>query len=326
MSSSSSSSSSSSGSSALFVGIDVSKDWLDVAFSDARPSLRVPNAPAGHATLVATLVPAAPELVLFEATGGYHRAVVGALAGGGLPVVVVNPRQVRDFAKTAGVLAKTDAIDAAILARFAQTMRPAVRPLPDPERQSLSDLVARRHQLVVMRDAEANRLAQAADPRVKKSVREVHAALVKQIRRLDQELDDRIKGSPIWQHQTDLLTSLKGVGAQTARTLIAELPERGTLSRQKIAALVGLAPINHDSGAFRGTRHLRGGRTPVRCALDMAALSAIRHNPTVRAFYQRLLAKGKAKKLALLAAAHKLLTILNAILRSDTPWKLADAS
>jgi transposase len=305
----------------VFVGIDVPKEWLDVAFSDGRAALRVPNAGPGHAELARVLAVAAPHTVLLDATGGYHRALVGVLGSRGLPVVVVNPRQVRDFARAMGRLAKTDRIDAMVLARFAEAVRPEHRPLVDADRQALGDLVARRQQLVGMRDAEANRLAQAHDARVKKSVREVHRTLEKQVALLDAEIDDRIKGSPIWRHQADLHTSLKGVGDQTARPLIAELPELGTLSRQKIAALVGLAPMNHDSGAFRGQRHIRGGRTPVRCALPMAALSAVRYNATVHAFYQRLPAAGKPKKLALLAAAHKLPAILNAILRTNTPRK-----
>jgi transposase len=310
----------------LFVGIDVSKDSLDIAFSDGRAPAAVTNDAAGHAQLVAMLTAIHPETVLLEATGGYHRHAVAAMAAAQLQVVIVNPRQTRDFAKATGRLAKTDRIDAAVLARFAQAVRPEVRPLPDPDRQALSELVARRQQLVVMRDAERNRQTQADDPRVTRSIREVLSTLAAQIGQIDDEIDERIKGSPIWRHKTDLLKSVKGVGDQTARTLIAELPELGALSRQAIAALVGLAPINHDSGAFRGQRHIRGGRTSVRCALYMAALSAIRYNAPVRAFYERMVKAGKRKKVALLAAAHKLLTILNAILRTNTPWKLADAS
>lgn len=307
-------------------GIDVSKDVLDVAFSDARPGVRAPNTPDGHAELVAVLNKATPHRVLLEATGGYHRLVVAAMGQAGLPVVIVNPRQVRDFAKATGRLAKTDAIDAQVLAQFAEAIRPEVRPLPDEQRQTLADLVARRTQLVRMRDAESNRLSQAHAARVIKSIRAVLKLLEKQIEELDAELDDCIKRSPIWQHRVELLTSVKGVGDQTARVLVAELPELGTLSRQTIAALVGLAPVNHDSGKFRGKRRIRGGRAGVRCALYMATLSAIRYNCIIEPFYQKLLKKGKEKKVALIAAAHKLLTILNAIVRTDSPWKHAQTA
>lgn len=308
----------------IYVGVDVSKDWLDVAFSDGRPALRVANDAKGHEAIVDAVRMAGPRLVVLEATGGYQRAAVAALAAEGAPVVVVNPRQVRDFAKATGILAKTDRIDAAVLARFAQTIRPEVRPLPDPERQSFADLVVRRRQLVLMRDAEKNRLAQSQDARVLRSVRAMIRAIETQIEALDEELGDRIKSSPVWQHKVDLLKSVKGVGDQTARVLVAELPELGSLSRQRIASLAGLAPFSNDSGMFRGQRSIRGGREGVRRALFMATLAGIRYNPVIRAYYERLVSTGKRKKVALIAAARKLLVILNAIIRTDTPWRTAN--
>lgn len=308
----------------VFVGIDVSKDWLDVAFSDGRSGVRIANDASGHEAMLKAVSEPTPTLVVLEATGGYQRAAVAALAAEGVPVVVVNPRQVRDFARATGILAKTDRIDAAVLARFAQTIRPDVRPLADPERQSFADLVTRRRQLVLMRDAEKNRLNQSQDARVLRSVRAMVRAIEEQISTLDEELGDRIKSSPVWQHKVDLLRSVKGVGDQTARVLVAELPELGSLSRQRIASLAGLAPFSNDSGAFRGQRSIRGGREGVRRALFMATLAGIRYNPVIRAYYEKLVASGKRKKVALIAAARKLLVILNAIIRTDTPWRTAN--
>jgi transposase len=310
----------------VFVGIDVSKDWLDVAFSGGRSGLRVANDAKGHEAMVKAVTESTPMLVVLEATGGYQRAAAAALAAEGLPVAVVNPRQVRDFAKATGILAKTDRIDAAVLARFAQTIRPDVRPLADPERQSFADLVVRRRQLVLMRDAEKNRLGQSQDTRVLRSVRAMVRAIEEQIAALDEELGERIKKSPVWQHKVDLLKSVKGVGDQTARVLVAELPELGSLSRQRIASLAGLAPFSNDSGTFRGQRSIRGGREGVRRALFMATLAGIRYNPVIREYYQRLVAGGKRKKVALIAAARKLLVILNAIIRTDTPWRAANGA
>lgn len=308
----------------VFVGIDVSKDWLDVAFSDARPGVRVVNDAGGHEAMVKAVGGVRPTLVVLEATGGYQRAAAAALAAEGVPVAVVNPRQVRDFAKATGILAKTDRIDAAVLARFAQAIRPEARPLAGPERQSFADLVVRRRQLVLMRDSEKNRLSQSQDARVLRSVRAIIRAIETQIEALDEELGDRIKSSPVWQHKVDLLKSVKGVGDQTARVLVAELPELGSLSRQRIASLAGLAPFSNDSGTFRGQRSIRGGREGVRRALFMATLVGIRYNPVIRAYYERLVTGGKRKKVALIAAARKLLVILNAIIRTDTPWRIAN--
>lgn len=308
------------------VGIDISKDRLDVAC--VPEAVRSPHAapafgndPRGHAALIAWLSEAAPRLIVLESTGGYQRVLVAALAAAGLPVVVVNPRQVRDFARAMGVLAKTDAIDAMVLARFGERVNPELRPLPNAESSALIDLLARRRQLVELRTAERNRLGQATTPKIKASIRAVLATIEKQIVSIDGDLDDRIKKSPAWKEKEDLLTSVPGVGPLTARTLLACLPELGTISRQAIAALVGVAPINRDSGKMRGKRTTWGGRRVVRAALYMAALVATRYNPVLRAHYTKLLAAGKAKKLAIVACLRKLLVTLNALLRTKTPWR-----
>lgn len=305
------------------VGIDISKDRLDVACLPAavRSVPAFGNDAKGHAALVAWLKEVNPRLIVLESTGGYQRVLVAALAAASLPVVVVNPRQVRDFARAMGVLAKTDAIDAMVLARFGERVDPDVRPLPDAASTALIELLARRRQLVELRTAESNRLGQATAPRIKASIRAVLAAIEKQIAAIDDDLDDRIRKSPAWREKEGLLTSVPGVGRLTARTLLACLPELGTISRQTIAALVGVAPVNRDSGLMRGKRTTWGGRSVVRSALYMAALVATRYNPVLKAHYARLLAAGKAKKLALIACARKLLVTLNAILRTRTPWR-----
>jgi transposase len=307
----------------LFAGIDVSKDRLDLAFSQAHPPAQQPNDAEGHAALVKLLAPIQDlRMIVLEATGGYHRSLVAALAAAGLPVVIVNPRQVRDYARALGRLAKTDAIDASVLARFGQATNPEVRPLGGPEKQAFGELLARRRQLVGMRTSEGNRLAQAVEPRVTRSIQSVIKTLDQQIEELDTQLDDGIKQSPVWQHRVDLLKSVPGIGDATARMLVVELPELGALSRQKIAALVGVAPFNRDSGTMRGMRTISGGRAAVRTALYMATLVASRFNTTIKAAYQRLLANGKRKKVALVACMRKLLVILNAMLRENTPWKI----
>jgi len=305
------------------VGIDISKDRLDVACLPAavRTLPAFGNDAKGHAALIAWLKEVSPRLIVLESTGGYQRVLVAALAGAGLPVVVVNPRQVRDFARALGVLAKTDAIDAMVLARFGEKVNPPLRPLPDAESAVLIDLLARRRQLVELRTAETNRLGQATSTRIKASIRAVLTTIEKQIASIDRDLDDRIKRSPVWKEKEDLLTSVPGVGPLTARTLLANLPELGVISRQTIAALVGVAPINRDSGTMRGKRTTWGGRSVVRSALYMATLVATRHNPTLRAHYAKLVSAGKAKKLALVACMRKLLVILNALLRTRTPWR-----
>jgi transposase len=307
----------------LFVGIDVSKDRLD---GFARPSglaFAHDNTDEGIAALVAQLAPLRPTLVVVEATGGLETPLVAALAVAGIPTAVVNPRQARDFAKATGRLAKTDAIDAEALAHFAEAVRPQPRPLPDATTAALQALLARRRQLLDMRTAEQNRLkmgAKTLPAAVRRNVEKHVRWLTAQVQELDNDLGAAIEASPLWRAKDDLLRGVPGIGKTVSRTLLAALPELGTLSRQKIAALVGLAPVADDSGRHRGQRHIRGGRTAVRCALYMAALSAARFNPVLRAFYQRLRAAGKLPKVALTAVARKLLTILNAMLRSGQPW------
>lgn len=261
-----------------------------------------------------------PTLIVLEATGGLELPLTGALAATGLPVVVVNPRQVRDFAKATGRLAKTDALDAAILAQFAEAVRPALRPLPDAATQALSALLTRRRQLLEMRTAEQNRLGSARSP-VHKGIRAHITWLDHRLADLDLDLGRTIRESPVWREQDDLLQSTPGVGPVLARTLLADLPELGTLNRKQVAALVGVAPLNRDSGTLRGRRTIWGGRAPVRAALYMSALAATRFNPVIRAFYQRLCATGKAKKVALTACMHKLLLILNAMVKHRIPWQ-----
>lgn len=304
----------------VFVGIDVSKDRLDVALRPTSDRWAVAHDEGGIATLVDRLRRHAPALVVLEATGGLEVPLTGALAAAGLPVVVVNPRQVRDFAKATGQLAKTDALDATVLAQFAEVVRPACRPLPDAATQALSALLTRRRQLIEMLTAEKNRLGPAPPP-VRKGIRTHITWLERRLADLDRELTQAIRESSVWREKDDLLRSAPAVGPVLSRTLLANLPELGTLTRQQIAALVGVAPLNRDSGTWRGTRRVWGGRAHVRAALYMSALVATRYNPVIRAFYQRLCAAGKAKKVALTACMRKLLTILNAMLKHRTPWQ-----
>ena len=305
----------------VFVGIDVSKDRLDIALRPTGEREAVANAEPDIAALVARLQACHPTLIVLEATGGFELAVTAALAAARQPVVVVNPRQVRDFAKATGKLAKTDALDAALLAQFAEAVRPALRPVPEATTQALGALLTRRRQLVAMRTAESNRLGTALLP-VRKGIRAHLAWLDRQLAQLDEDLTRAIRESPVWREKDDLLQSTPGVGPVLARTLLASLPELGTLTRQQIAALVGVAPLNRDSGTFRGKRRVWGGRAHVRAALYMSALVATRFNPVIRVFYQRLCAAGKAKKVALTACMRKLLTILNAMLQHQTPWTI----
>jgi transposase len=304
----------------VFVGIDVSKDRLDVALRPTPDRWAVANDQSGIARLVARLRSQAPMLIVLEATGGLEIPLTSELAAAGLPVVVVNPRQVRDFAKATGRLAKTDTLDASVLAQFAEAVRPALRPLPDAQTQALSALLTRRRQLIEMCTAEKNRLGTAPTP-VRKGIRAHITWLEGRLADLDEELADTIRESPLWRDKDDLLQSTPGVGPVLARTLLASLPELGTLTRQQIAALVGVAPLNRDSGTFRGKRRVWGGRAHVRAALYMSALVATRFNPVIRVFYQRLCAAGKAKKVALTACMRKLLTMLNAMLKHQTPWR-----
>jgi len=303
----------------VFVGIDVAKASLEVAVHQPAARWAVEYTDPAVATLVARLTALTPTLIVLEATGGLEIPVVGALAAGGLPVVVVNPRQVRDFAKATGRLAKTDTLDAAVLAHFAAAVRPPLRPLPDAATQGLAALVTRRRQLVGMLTAERNRLGAA--PTVLHKELQAHIRwLERRIAGLDTDLDQAIRTSPVWRAQEDLLRSVPGVGPIVARTLVAQLPELGTLSNKTIAALVGVAPLNRDSGFFRGRRLVWGGRAAVRAVLYMGALAAVRFNPVLRAFYQRLRTGGKLPKVALTACMHKLLTILNAMCKHQRRW------
>lgn len=302
-----------------FVGIDVSKASLDVAVRPSGENWQTSNDAEGVALLAARLREVEPDLIVLESTGGYELAAVTGLVAGGLPVVVANPRQVRDFARAVGKLAKTDALDARILAHYADAIRPPLRAFPDEAARELAALVGRRHQLVEMHTAEQHRL-RAAPKRLQEHVRGHLRALEQYIAELDRDIDDLVRSSPIWAAKDDLLQSTKGVGPVLSCTLIAELPELGLLGRKEIAALVGVAPLNHDSGTMRGKRVCWGGRADVRAVLYMATLSATRHNPAIRTFYQRLQAAGKSKKVALTACAHKLLLVLNAIVKNQTPW------
>ncbi|MBZ0168905.1 MAG: IS110 family transposase [Kofleriaceae bacterium] len=304
----------------LFVGIDVSKDRVDTAVRPSREGWATPNDARGIRTLCRRLRAQAPTLIVLEATGGLELPLVGALAAAGLPVVVVNPRQVRDFAKATGQLAKTDTLDAAVLAHFAEAVRPPVRPLPDAATQALDALLTRRRQLLAMRTAESHRLGSAPPP-MRKEIQAHLAWLDRRLGSLDDELGRTIRESPVWREQEQLLQSAPGVGPVLARTLLASLPELGALNRKQIAALVGVAPFNRDSGTKRGRRAVWGGRAAVRAVLYMATVAASRCNPVITAFYARLLAAGKAKKVALTACMHKLLLILNAMVKHQTPWR-----
>jgi transposase len=303
------------------IGIDVAQAELEIAVAGSAARRVVANTDAGIATLVAEWIPTPPALVVVEATGGLELPLVWALGSAGLPVVVINPRQVRDFARATGQLAKTDRLDAAVLAQFGAVVRPPVRPLPDPTRHELEALVARRRQLVDMLTAERGRLQRARPRAVRQSLQKHIAYLERELRGTEHDLGRLVKASPVWQEADDLLRSVPGIGATTACALIATLPELGQLNRRAIAKLVGIAPLNRDSGVKRGQRTIWGGRAAVRRVLYMATLVATRCNPVLRAFYHRLLAAGKPKKLALVACMRKLLTILNTILHTKRPWQ-----
>lgn len=310
-----------------FVGIDVSKARVDVHVRPDGSAFGCATDPEGLGALVARLKPLSPCLVVLEASGGYEGVVAAALAEAGLPVAIVNPRQVRKFAGAIGRLAKTDAIDAAVIAHFAQAVRPTVRPLPDDLAVRLAELMARRRQLVVMINAEKQRLAKAQDRIAQRSFKALLKSLEAERARIDKAIDKAIdkliEASPLWCAQHDLLKSVPGIGDVVARTLIAELPELGQVDRHQIAALAGVAPMNRDSGRYRGKRKIQGGRVEVRAPLSMACLVAIQHNPALKSFYRRLRDAGKPARLALVAAMRKLLTILNAMLRDGKPWASA---
>jgi transposase len=304
----------------FFIGLDVAKAQLEFACRPSGETGAVVNDDAGIRELVTRCQALAPTLIVLEATGGYEAAVVAALATAGLPLVVANPRQVRDFAKATGQLAKTDALDAQVLALFAERVRPTPRLLPDEAVPALDALLTRRRQLVEMLTAERNRLL-IARPAVRRDLQQHIRFLERRLREADDDLHRAVKASPVWRVKDDLLQSVPGVGRVVSLTLLAELPELGRVSHKEIAALVGVAPLNRDSGTRRGKRLVYGGRAPVRAALYMAALVASKWNPAIRAFYQRLRAAGKPAKVALTACMRKLLIILNAIARSGTPWQ-----
>ena len=308
----------------LFVGIDVSKATLDVAARTPAGPLpdavrSVPNGDAAIEALVHELHAAAPELIVLEATGGYERLVVAALGAAGLPVIVVNPKNVRAFSKATGQLAKTDRLDAALLALFAERVRPELRTLPTPAAAVLTEHLVRRRQLVEMLTTEQNRRARVSAPMRRRVDRHV-AWLTRELEAVEAELQAQIEASPAWRARDALLQSVPGVGPRTAQLLVGLLPELGRLNRQRIAALVGVAPFNRDSGRRRGERHISGGRAPVRTTLYMAALVGVRWNPALKRFYDRLRAAGKPAKVVLVACMRKLLTMLNAIIRTNTPW------
>jgi transposase len=309
-------------SSEIVVGIDVSKLRLDVHVLPAGEAFSVGRDAAGIAVLIRRLEERAPGLVAVEATGGFERLVVANLGAAGLPVVVVNPAQVRAFAQALGKRAKTDPIDAAVIARFALATKPAIRPLADAETLALADLITRRRQIIQMIGAESQREKRASG-RMKRSIQRLLGALQAELAEINREIDEAVRSSPLWRRAEDLLASVPGVGPATARTLIAELPELGSLDRRQAAALAGLAPFTRQSGQWRGKACIGGGRRTVRTALFIAALVAAHHNPTLKAFYDRLVAAGKPKKLALTAVARKLLAILNAIIRDNKPWQTA---
>jgi transposase len=300
------------------VGIDVSKDTLDIGTTQ-QEHWSCSNDESGIAGLLESLKGRSMERIVLEASGGYEAAVVAALAAAKLPVIVVNPRQVRDFAKATGRLAKTDRIDALVLAQFAEQIKPQLRPLKDEQTRELDALLARRRQIVSMLTAERQRLSVAA-PAVRTDIKAHIHFLIKRLKDSDQGLNEALRASPVWREREELFKPIKGIGKQTVLSLCALLPELGQLNRRKLAALVGVAPFNCDSGTLRGRRRCWGGRADLRTTLYMATVSALRYNPVIRAFYQRLVSAGKAKKLAITACMRKLLTILNAMVRDNTTW------
>ncbi len=307
----------------IFVGVDVAKAQLDVHVHPSAERFQVARDDAGLSELAARLQRVGPVLVVLEATGGYEITAAAALGSAGLPVAVVNPRQIRDFARATGTLAKTDALDARMMALFAEAVQPPVRPLPTEQARALGELVARRRQLIEMLGAERNRHAQVRDGGLQRRIATHIRWLTKAVAELDAALNDTIRSSPIWREKDNVLQSAPGIGGVTVFTLIADLPELGSLDRRRIAALVGVAPLNRDSGQWRGRRMIAGGRPTVRSVLYMATLTATRFNPVIAHFYQRLVAAGRPKKVALTAAMRKLLTILNAMLRDHRPWQPA---
>jgi transposase len=306
------------------VGIDVSKDRLDVAIHPGGEAFAVARDAAGLEALVARLKPLSPQAIALEATGGYESVVTATLAAAGLPVVVVNPAQVRAFGRALGQRAKTDPIDAAVIARFTAMTKPEIRPLPDAATQRLADLVARRRQIIAMMVAERQRQQRRTEPRLLRSIARLLEALARELSEIDREIADDVRNAPAWREKEQLLASVPGVGPTIARTLIAEMPELGRLDRREIAALAGLAPWTRQSGQWKGRSCIGGGRAGVRAALYMGAVTAIRYNPPLKSFRDKLVAAGKPKMVALVAVARKLLTILNAILRENKTWRHAE--
>jgi transposase len=307
----------------ITVGIDVSKDRLDIAVRPSGEVFAIERNPAGLEQLTLRLGALSPNLVALEASGGFETVVAAALAAARLPVVVVNPAQIRAFAKAIGQRAKTDPIDAAVIAHFAEATRPEPRPMPDEATRLLADLVARRRQILEMMVAERQREKRVTVPHLRKSIMRLLKVLERELTSVDTDINDAVRGSPAWREKEDLLASVPGVGPTIARTLIAELPELGQLSRRQVAALAGLAPFTRQSGQWRGKSFIGGGRTSVRTALFMGAMVAKKYNPVLRTFFNRLVAAGKPKMIALIAVARKLLTMLNAILRDRRPWQTA---
>ena len=313
----------------LYIGIDISKATLDI---DAYPlsatrlsTTQFSNDDIGRKQLTSLLLSLKPKLIVMEATGGLESPTAADLAMAGLSVAVINPRQARDFAKALGVLAKTDAVDAQVLARFAEAIKPEARPLKSSDLMALDSVLTRRRQLVEMITAESNRHAQASG-KIAKQIAQHIIWLRKRLTEADDDLDDAIAQSPLWKAKSDLITSIPGVGKVTATSLLAELPELGQLARREISALVGVCPFNRDSGGHKGRRAIWGGRASIRAVLYMAALVASRYNPVIKAFYQKLLAAGKMKKVALVACMRKLLVILNAMVKNNTPWRETEAA
>ncbi|GGI91617.1 IS110 family transposase [Polymorphobacter multimanifer] len=311
---------------AIYVGIDVSKDRLDIHLRPGGETLSVNRSASGIIELTDTLATHSVALVILEATGGYETAVANGLAAAGLPVAVINPAQIRHYARALGRHAKTDRLDAEVIACFGEATKPPARPLADEATQLLAELIARRRQVLAMLVAERQRLSRGGTPRVVQSLKRVVRALEKELADIEGEIDLAVRGSPGWAAAEDLLVSVPGVGPDTARTLLAELPELGPLDRRQIAALVGLAPFVRQSGQWRGKSMIAGGRASVRTALFIAAQVAKRFNPVLASFYARLIAAGKPKMVATIAVAHKLLIMLNAILRERKPWIVVPVS
>ena len=305
-----------------FIGIDVSKKLLEVAVHESDYQFRCANKASAFGELIVELIALRPERIVLEATGGLEIPVVAALHAAGLPVVVINPRQVRDFAKALGQLAKTDRLDARVLAHFAAAIKPPLRPIKSKDAQELDALVGRRGQLIEMLTAEKNRRGSVATESVRDQIKVHIDWLEERLAELDQELKALLKTSALWQGKDDLLQSVPGIGPVVSFSLLADLPELGTLNRQKISKLVGVAPLNNDSGQHNGPRHIYGGRARVRCQLYMAALTATRYNPVIKEFYERLLANNKPFKVAMTACMRKLLAIVNVMIRDSTTWNL----